>query len=74
MSWLGRIYEYLWRDWLKLDRPITYIIIDEQKQSPLAFMLLFLTLGIVVGKYARHHWWQLLIVFGLGILCGHFWF
>jgi len=54
--------------------PWTFIIRREQKKFPLAFMLLFLALGIVVGKYAKKHYWQLLIAFWLGILCGHFWF
>jgi Na+/H+-dicarboxylate symporter len=36
-------------------------------------MLVFLALGILVGKLAARYWWQILLGFLVGILCGHFW-
>ena len=74
MSYLARAYEYLWRDVLKLDKPITNLTQDEQRANPLAFMLLFLALGIIMVKWSKAHWWQCLIAFLCGILVGHlFW-
>ena len=70
-EWLGKLYEKIWR---KIgSKPWTDIIRDEQKQSPLFFLLTFLGLGILVGKLAGKYWWQILLGFLLGILCGHFW-
>ena len=47
-EWLGKLYEKLWR---KIGgRPWTEIVRDEQKQSPLLFLLIFLGLGILAGK------------------------
>jgi predicted MFS family arabinose efflux permease len=68
---LEGLYEKLWR---KVGgRPWTEIIRDEQKKSPLVFLLIFVSLGILAGKLAGKYWWQILIGFLLGILCGHFW-
>ena len=70
-AWLEKVYEKMWR---RIGgKPWTGIVRDEQKQSPLAFLLIFLGLGILVGKLAGKYWWQILLGFLLGILCGHFW-
>ena len=70
-EWPGRIYEKIWR---KIGvKPWTEIIRDEQKQSPLVFLLIFLGLGLIVGKLAGKYWWQILLSFVLGVLCGHLW-
>jgi len=36
-------------------------------------MMVFLALGIMVGKLAARYWWQIMLGFLLGVLCGHFW-
>ncbi len=54
-------------------RPWTYIIRDDQKESPLMYMLIFLGLGILLMVLARKYWWQLLLGFLFGVLIGHFW-
>jgi len=69
--WLERLYEKLWRQ--VGDRPWTEIIRDEQKRTPLVFLLIFLGLGLLTGKLAGKYWWQILLGFLLGMLCGHFW-
>jgi len=70
-TWLEKLYKKLWQ---KVGgRPWTEIIRDEQKRTPLVFLLIFLGLGILVGKLAGKYWWQILLGFLLGILCGHFW-
>jgi len=70
-AWLEKVYEKMWR---KIGgRPWTEIIRDEQKRSPLVFLLIFLGLGIMLGKLTAKNWWQILLGFLLGILCGHFW-
>ena len=68
---LEKLYESIWR---KVGgRPWTEIVRDDQKQSPLVFLLIFLCLGILVARVAGKYWWQILIGFLFGILCGHFW-
>ena len=70
-SLLEKLYEKVW---CKIGgRPWTEIVRDEQKQAPLVFMLIFLGLGILAGRIAAKYWWQILLSFLLGILCGHFW-
>ena len=70
-TWLERLYENIWR---RIGgRPWTEIIRDEQKKSPLVFLLIFLSLGFMAGKTAGKYWWQILIGFLIGIFCGHFW-
>jgi predicted MFS family arabinose efflux permease len=69
--WLEKIYEKLWshvggRHW-------TEIIRDDQRRTPLLYMLVFLAFGILVGKLAARYWWQIMLGFLLGVLCGHFW-
>ena len=57
-------------------KPWTEIVREDQKKSPLLYLLIFLFLGIMVGKLAGKYWWHILVVvvcFGLGILAGHFW-
>jgi hypothetical protein len=68
ISWLENLYRALWtrvggKPWTE----------DEQKQPPLVFLLVFLGLGLLVGKLAGKYWWQITLGFLLGILCGHFW-
>ena len=70
-DWLEKIYEKLWSR--VGGRPWTEIIRDEQKKTPLVFLVIFLGMGIMAGKLAGKYWWQILIGFFLGILCGHFW-
>jgi len=71
IAWLGKLYEKIWR---KVGgKPWTEIIRDDQRKSPLVFLLIFLGLGLLVGKLAGKYWWQILLGFLLGILCGHFW-
>jgi hypothetical protein len=71
IAWLERLYEKLWR---KVGgKPWTEIIRDEQRRSPLFFMLIFLSLGIMTGRLAGKYWWQILLGFLLGVLAGHFW-
>ncbi len=68
---IGKLYEKLWR---KVGgKPWTEIVREDQKVSPLMYLLIFLGLGILVAKLAGKNWWQILVGFLLGILCGHFW-
>ncbi len=53
-------------------KPWTEIVREDQRRSPLLYMLIFLGLGILVSKLAGRYWWQLLLGFLLGILVGHF--
>ena len=70
-EWLGKLYEKIWQ---KIGgKPWTEIIRDEQRKSPLVFLLTFLGLGLLIGKLTGKYWWQILLGFLLGILCGHFW-
>jgi len=70
-TWLERLYEKIWR---RIGgRPWTELIRDEQKKSPLVFLLIFLGLGFMACKIAGKYWWQIFIGFLLGMLCGHFW-
>ncbi|APH12368.1 hypothetical protein ASJ33_03985 [Dehalococcoides mccartyi] len=68
---IGKLYEKLWR---KVGgKPWTEIVREDQKVSPLVYLLIFLGLGILVARLAGKNWWQLLVGFLLGIICGHFW-
>jgi len=69
--WLEKLYEKLWRQ--VGGKPWTEIVREDQKQSPLLYMLVFLGFGILVSKLTTRYWWQILIGFLLGIICGHFW-
>ena len=68
---IGRLYEKMWRR--VGGKPWTEIVREDQKASPLVYLLIFLGLGILVAKLAGKNWWQILVGFLLGILCGHFW-
>ena len=68
---LERLYRGLWSQ--VGGRPWTEIIREDQKQSPLVFLLIFLGLGILAGKLAVKYWWQILLGFLMGVVCGHFW-
>ena len=71
IAWLENLYEKIWR---KIGgKPWTEIVRDEQNKSPLIFLLIFLGRGILAGKLTVKYWWQILLGFLLGILCGHFW-
>ena len=71
ITWLEKLYEKLWR---KVGgQPWTEIIRDEQKQSPLVFLFIFLGMGILLARMAEKNWWQILFGFLLGVLCGHIW-
>jgi hypothetical protein len=68
---IGKLYEKLWR---KVGgKPWTEIVREDQKASPLVYLLIFLGLGILVARLAGKNWWQILVGFLLGIICGHFW-
>ncbi len=68
---IGKLYEKLWR---KVGgKPWTEIVREDQKAAPLMYLLIFLGLGILVARLAGKNWWQILVGFLLGILCGHFW-
>jgi len=69
--WLEKIYEGLWGQ--VGGRPWTETVRDDQRRTPLLYMLVFLGLGVLVGKLAAKYWWQILLGFLLGVLCGHFW-
>lgn len=69
--WLEKIYGRLWGQVGR--RPWTEIVRDDQRRTPLLYMLVFLALGILVGKLAIKYWWQILLGFLVGVLCGHFW-
>ena len=68
---LEKLYRLLWSR--VGGRPWTDIVRDDQKKSPLVFLLIFFGFGILTGKAAGKYWWQILIGFLVGILCGHFW-
>ncbi|WP_041917608.1 hypothetical protein [Dehalococcoides mccartyi] len=68
---IGKFYEKLWH---KVGgKPWTEIIREDQKASPLVYLLIFLVLGILLAKLAGKNWRPILIGFLLGVLCGHFW-
>ena len=68
---IGKLYEKLWR---KVGgKPWTDIVREDQKNSPLTYLLIFLGLGILLYKVAGKSWWQIMVGFLLGILAGHFW-
>ena len=70
-SLIEKLYKSLWT---KVGgRPWTEIIREDQKRAPLAYLLIFLGLGILLAKLAGKYWWQIAIGFLVGILCGHFW-
>ncbi|WP_322354388.1 hypothetical protein [Dehalococcoides sp.] len=68
---IGKLYEKLWR---KVGgKPWTEIVREDQKASPLVYLLIFLGLGILVARLAGKNWWQILVGFLIGVICGHFW-
>ncbi len=67
---LKKLYEKLY---LRVGgKPWTEIVREDQKRSPLLYMLIFLGLGILVSKLAGKYWWQILFGFLLGVIVGHF--
>lgn len=69
-SFIEKLYERLWHQ--VGGKPWTVLVREDQKRTPLLYMLIFLGLGILVSKLAGKYWWQILIGFILGILVGHF--
>ena len=68
---IGKLYEKLWR---KVGgKPWTEIVREDQRNSPLTYLLIFLGLGILICRVAAKNWWQVIIGFLLGVLAGHFW-
>ncbi|WP_322354418.1 hypothetical protein [Dehalococcoides sp.] len=68
---IGKLYEKLWR---KVGgKPWTEIVREDQKASPLVYLLIFLGLGILVARLVGKNWWQIMVGFLLGVICGHFW-
>ncbi len=68
---IGKLYERLWR---KVGgKPWTEIVREDQRNSPLTYLLIFLGLGILIYRLAAKNWWQIVVGFLLGVLAGHFW-
>lgn len=69
---LERWYKALWS---RLGgRPWTYIARDLNREWPLLFPLVFLSIGIAIGRIAKKHWWKILLAILAGIVIGHiFW-
>jgi predicted MFS family arabinose efflux permease len=70
-NWLEKLYEKLWSR--VGGKPWTEIVREDQKRSPLLYLLIFLGLGILLARLAGKNWWLVLAGFLAGILCGHFW-
>ena len=70
-AWLEKLYEKLWSR--VGGKPWTEIVREDQKRSPLLYLLIFLGVGILVARLAGKNWWLVLVGFLGGILCGHFW-
>jgi len=69
-SFFEKLYEKLWRQ--VGGKPWTNIVREDQRRTPLLYMLIFLGLGILVSKLAGKYWWQVLLGFILGVIVGHF--
>ncbi len=68
---IGKLYEKLWH---KVGgKPWTEIVREDQRNSPLTYLLIFLGLGILICRVAAKNWWQIVVGFLLGVLAGHFW-
>ena len=68
---IGKLYEKLWR---KVGgKPWTEVVREDQRNSPLTYLLIFLGLGILIYRLAAKNWWQVVVGFLLGVLAGHFW-
>lgn len=68
---IERLYEKLWG---KVGgKPWTEIVREDQKNSPLLYLLIFLAFGILLARLTGKHWWPILLGFLVGIICGHFW-
>ncbi len=68
---LEKLYEKLWSK--AGGKPWTEIVREDQKKSPLLYLLIFLGLGILLARLTGKNWWLVLVGFFAGILCGHFW-
>ena len=68
---IGKLYEKLWR---KVGgKSWTEIVREDQRNSPLFYLLISLGLGILIYRLAAKNWWQIVIGFLFGVLAGHFW-
>ena len=68
---IEKLYEKLWG---KVGgKPWTEIVREDQKKSPLLYLLIFLAFGILLARLAGKNWWQILLGLLAGIVCGHFW-
>ena len=71
MSVIKRLYEWLY---VRVGgKPWTDIIREDSKKAPLAYMLIFLFLGIMLVLLVGWPWWQILVGGLVGLLAGHFW-
>jgi len=69
---LSKLYKKIWQ--ATGDKPWTYRIRDDQKNNPLLYLLLFLAIGVFIGKFCKKYWWQVLIIIVAGVVIGHiFW-
>lgn len=68
---IEKLYEKLWG---KVGgKPWTEIVREDQKNSPLLYLLIFLAFGILLARLTGKNWWPILLGFLVGIICGHFW-
>ena len=67
-------YKWIWHDLFKQKQPFSYTARDLNKEWPLLFILIFLSMGIIIGVKFRKHWWKILLIIIAGIVIGHiFW-
>jgi predicted MFS family arabinose efflux permease len=71
IEWLANLYDRLSHQ--LLGTTISEMMRREASAFPLVFMLIFMILGAILQKKAKHYWWLYLLVFLAGILSGHFW-
>ena len=71
-NFFEKLYGKLWSQ--VNGKPWTELIREDQRRSPLLYMLIFLGLGILASKLAGKYWWQLLLGLLIGVVIGHlFW-
>ena len=68
---VARFYHWLWRDCLKLPKPITHITRDDTKENPLLYIITALLLGVALVKFSKDKWYLCLIWLLIGIILGH---
>ena len=68
---IEKLYEKLWG---KVGgKPWTEIVREDQNNSPLLYLLIFLAFCILLARLAVKNWWQILLGFLAGVVCWHFW-